>query len=173
VMPTAPTAATMTPQGRGNDRHRIIPVTPPANVGNTSRSPKNTSAGNCRSTPFKAGQTKNASANATTEARASGPRIAPPTLIPAKTQARIIKAVKVEVSGHDFQRNPLNQSKQRPTRNVRVILTADCQEGIRTIKTQKPFEKVASGEFSRQRSGLSDCVGTFTSPGCAQICSDG
>jgi hypothetical protein len=143
VTPTAPTAAAMTHQARGQDRRRIIPVTPPANVGNTSISPKNTSAGNCRSTPVKAGKTKNASANATTEARASGPRIAPPTLIPAKTQARIIKAAAVKVSGHEFQRNPLNQSKQRPTRNARVILTADCQESIRTIKARSRLKEVA------------------------------
>ena len=141
MTPTAPTAATMTHQGRGNDRRRIIPVTPPANVGNTSRSPKNTSAGNCRSTPVKAGRTKNASANAMTEARASVPRLAPPTLTPAKTQARIIKAAAVEVSGHEFQRDPLNQSKQRPTRSVRVILTADCQVSIRTMKAQSRLKE--------------------------------
>jgi hypothetical protein len=142
-MPTAPTAAAMTHHARGKDRRRIIPVTPPANVGNTSRSPKNTSAGNCRSTPFKAGQTKNASANATTEARAYGPRFAPPTLIPAKTQARITEATVVKVSGHEPQRDPLNQAKQRPRRNVRVILTADCQESIRTIKAQSRLKEVA------------------------------
>ncbi len=83
MMLTAPTTAAMTHQGRGNDRRRIIPVTPPANVGNTSRSPKNTSAVNCRRIPFKAGQTKNASVKAMTEVRAPGPRLAPPKLIRA------------------------------------------------------------------------------------------